>query len=406
MKPKDLTLGAYILSPEDQTEEHIKDLAACGIDLVLALKPRDRGVLDLLYKYGVGCIVSGVLPEWWWGGVPENGTMSQKLPLSVYDEAAKSFADHPAIVGIDLGDEPSALDLDHYGKAAARCQKLFPGKLIYMNLFPNYASVISDSDPSAPSQLGTRSYEEYIDSCVRYMPLDYISCDFYPYAYRSVKMAAYFENMRIVANACLKSGRDFWYVPQVNTRYPDFDVTENCLRFQAYTAIAYGASVINWACWSKGWWEKNVLDEKGEKTVQYDRLKNVNAELRRFWAYLRSMRRTDTRMIGFSSLDGKEAYPDLVTAESLDAGYIRELRGKDIVAGLFVDGEGARAVMVCDCSDPRDLAPKEQTVSFVSLTESFRVVNAEGGVPVTVSDDGVCRFGLKTCSAVLIIFDN
>lgn len=92
------------------------------------------------------------------------------------------------------------------------------------------------------------------------------------------------------ADACRRTGRRLWFVPQVNTHKAKVVITEQKLRYQANMAMAFGAETLMWACWTKGWWTMNVLDENGAKTVQYDRLKHVNAEIKgiapRWWSAL------------------------------------------------------------------------------------------------------------------------
>ena len=57
-----LNIGVYHLKPYARTEAHIKDLADCGIDFVICMDSKDRAALDLFHKYGVGAIVSGIVP--------------------------------------------------------------------------------------------------------------------------------------------------------------------------------------------------------------------------------------------------------------------------------------------------------------------------------------------------------
>ncbi|MBQ9544286.1 MAG: hypothetical protein IJV00_04080 [Clostridia bacterium] len=408
LRSEELILGTYILAPYAQTERHIRELAQCGIDLVVCLKPNGREVLDLLAKYGIGCIVTGVLPAWW-GGRSPNGRMAQDVPLEAYREAAAKYADHPAVWGIDIGDEPSALDFEHYGRAVALCKTLFPKKMIYLNLFPNYAAVATNTEDVVTSQLGCATYEEHIKLYVEKVPLDYISYDNYVYSHTLDKPGGMFDNFRIVADACARTGKSFWYIPQVNTRQPERDITPNCLRYQAYLALAYGACAINWACWTKGWWEKNVLDEKGEKTPQYDRLKEVNFELRRFWEHLRAFRRTDTKLLGFDSAPDFSLYPALAPAKTLDLGFVRDLRGSDgadLAVGVFAPKKagGENALLVCNCSDFRDLSPSSHTVAFRSDSTEVRLVGASGPIPLERTPDGEFRFELYTCRAALIVF--
>ena len=162
--PKDrLVIGAYFLHPYAQTEKHVKELAECGIEMIVCFDPQNREILDALQKYGVGCIIDGVLPHWWGGDGSKAGTMGQQFPLSVYKKAAEEFVDHPAIWGIDLCDEPSALDFDHLGKAAELVEKEFPNQFAYLNLYPNYAAVSQNNGNQTIDQLKEQFSAEQMD---------------------------------------------------------------------------------------------------------------------------------------------------------------------------------------------------------------------------------------------------
>ena len=103
-----LILGAYILKPYAQTEQHIKELAECGVKLIVCFAPKNREVLDLLSKYGVSCILTDVFPAWWGGNGSNAGKMSEINEFFLYEKAMAEYCDHPAVWGIDIGDEPSA----------------------------------------------------------------------------------------------------------------------------------------------------------------------------------------------------------------------------------------------------------------------------------------------------------
>ena len=69
-----LNIGAYILQPYARTEQHIKEIAECGIDFIVCMG-NDRPALDYFEKYGVGAIVSGIVPGWWGGDGNNAGKM-------------------------------------------------------------------------------------------------------------------------------------------------------------------------------------------------------------------------------------------------------------------------------------------------------------------------------------------
>ena len=91
-----LNIGAYILNSYARTERHIKEVAECGIDFITSMS-YDLPALDLFHKYGVGAIVSGIVPGWWGGDGENAGKLCETNPMETYREAAEKFADHPAV---------------------------------------------------------------------------------------------------------------------------------------------------------------------------------------------------------------------------------------------------------------------------------------------------------------------
>ncbi|MBQ3870935.1 MAG: hypothetical protein II777_10335 [Clostridia bacterium] len=404
--PKDkLVIGAYILQPYAQTKRHIKELRDCGIELIVCFRPKDRETLDLLEKYGVGCILSGVLPGWWGGDGQSAGKMYEKLPLELYEKAAAEFEAHPAVWGIDTGDEPSALDFDHYGKITRFTERSFGGRFAYLNLYPNYASVAANTEDQTKCQLGTATYEEHIAEYVKKIDLPYISYDFYVYSLpESIGVGKMLENFITVSDACRGTGRDFWYIPQVNGLHETDFTSENMLRYQAYAALCYGANVINWACYTGGWWCNNVLDAEGNKTEQYDKLKNVNAELRRFGEKYMKYDFVKTHLLGFENEPWIEAFPSVKTARSLDTGAVRGLCSD----GELIVGEGVcrkdrdkRALLVLNASDPYDRNKKKVKVKFETFMREVKIFSAAGPVELVKTENGY-EFELEANRAVLV----
>lgn len=378
-----LNIGVYHLKEYARTEQHVRDLSDCGIDFVICLE-NDRPTLDLLAKYGVGAIVSGIVPGWWGGDGNNAGTMAERNPLSGYDKCAESFEDHPAVWGIDIGDEPSALDFPHYGRVYDRVNTLFPKQFPYLNLYPNYASVAENNAQQTVNQLGTSTYAEHIERYCQCVPADYLCYDFYLYA---INVPKAYENLRIVSDACLRTGRSMWIVLQVNSNRAAEWITENGLRFQAYTAMAFGAENITWACYTAGWWHNQVLDEKGEKTEQYDKLKTVNGEIRTIGEEYMKYRRVSTHFVGFEGTDwlsgvGQESRPALST------GVFAAVTADDpIVVGEMVSRTGdSRALMIASAGDPYDKAPGDVTVTFRCCGRKITAIGGNGKLPVEQCD--------------------
>lgn len=396
-----LNIGAYILQPYARSETHIKDLADCGIDFVICID-NDREALDLLEKYGVGAIVTGVVPSWWGGNGEVAGTLEKVNPLQSYETAAASFEDHPAIWGIDIGDEPSALDFPYYGKVMERVEELFPHQFAFLNLYPNYASVAQNTDEQVLSQLGTATYEEHINQYCRYIPADYLSYDFY---YKVAGVQKDYANLRIVSDACHKNGLDMWITLQVNSFDPEVWISENELRFQAFSALAFGASNISWACYTAGWWSNQVVDGDGNKTQQYDKLKTVNGEIHTLAERYMRYRNIETVCIGF---DGTDMLEDsgLENSSELDFGSLCGLTADcPLLVGKMAARKGDRnkALFICVADDPYDENPANHTIRF---TTNKRKVKAWGGNgPIKVKRTGNDNYELPVVSNQGVILE-
>jgi hydroxymethylpyrimidine pyrophosphatase-like HAD family hydrolase len=395
-----LNIGVYHLRPYARTEAHIKDLADCGIDFVICMED-DRPALDLFSKYGVGAIVSGIVPGWWGGDGDNAGKLEETNPLSKYEEAAASFKDHPAIWGIDIGDEPSALDFPYYAKVMTKVEELFPNQFAFLNLYPNYASVSQNTSEQTKSQLGTATYSEHIAKYCEYVPADYISYDFY---YKSIGVPKDFANLRVVSDACLETGRGMWVTVQVNSNDPKVWITENELRFQAYSALAFGAENLTWACYTAGWWNNQVVDEQGNKTQQYEKLKRVNAELHFLGKDYMKYTRRATTFVGFEGTKMLEG-----TGEKSVKTYSDEIF-KDLSAGcpLIVgemearDGGSGKALFVCVSDDPYDKAPRKHTLRFKAPDREISVRGGKGYLPMKRDAEGWIECSVSSNQGVLI----
>ena len=398
-----LNIGVYHLKPYARTEAHIKDLADCGIDFVVCMD-NDRPALDLFHKYGVGAIVSGIAPKWWGGFGDNAGKLAETNPMETYEAAAKAFADHPAIWGIDVGDEPSALDFPYYGRVMDYVDRAFPNQFPYLNLYPNYASVSQNNAQETVNQLGTATYDEHIQKYCENVPVDYICYDFYLY---SINVTKHYENLRVVADACRNTGRSMWIVLQVNSNKPAEWMSENNLRFQAYTSMAFGAENIIWACYTAGWWHNQVLDGEGNKTQQYDKLKKVNAEIRTLADEYMKYRRVSTHFVGFEehphmAAVQQEAIPSLSTGVFFD---VKADNGTPLVVGEMVNrnADGSVALMVCAADDPHETDPKEYNITFRAPDRCVRALGGDGYKTVTDLGGGVYAVAVKSNEGVLIM---
>jgi hypothetical protein len=398
-----LNIGAYILQPYARTEKHIREIAECGVDFIVCMG-NDRPALDLFHKYGIGAIVSGIVPGWWGGDGNNAGKLAEWNPMEKYVAAAASFVDHPAIWGIDVGDEPSALDFPYYGQIIDYVDRAFPNQFPYLNLYPNYASVSQNNAEETVNQLGTPTYAEHIQRYCECIPSDYLCYDFYLY---SINVAKHYENLCVVADACRNTGRSMWIILQVNSLDPAVWISENNLRFQAYTSMAFGAENITWGCYTAGWWNNQVLDSEGNKTEQYAKLQKINAEIRTIGEDYMKYRRVSTHFVGFGE-GGDMADVPQAPVESLSTGVFFDVKadnGAPLVIGEMVNRnhDGSVALMVCAADDPHEKNPKSYRITFRAPNRSIRAIGGNGAKPVILQDDGFYAVDVVSNEGVLIM---
>lgn len=399
---KKLLIGTYCLKEYAFSEAHVRMLADAGINFICSA-PADKDLLDRCEKYGLGVFATGVLPGWWGGDGENAGKLADTVPVTAYEAAAKKFTDHPAIWGLDMGDEPSALDFPHYGKLFEAMARLFPKQFPYLNLYPNYASVAWNTESQTCNQLGTPTYKEHIDRYAECIDTDYICYDHYMY---SKTVAGAYENLRVVANKCRETDRDMWIVLQVNSLWPEQWVTLPQLRHQAYTALAFGARAINWACWTAGWWHNQVLDSDGRPTEQYGKLCIMNRELHALGEKYMNYRNLSTHFLGFEGSENFEKV-EQEAEKMLSAGSFLNVSVEDgcaAVVGYMKDDEGGEALMIADGTDPLDLNAQgkgtrsvpcaDGTTEAVAYTLTFRVDNPALMPLVTIN--GLPGHALKT----------
>jgi len=400
-----LLIGAYCLQPYAGSEAHVRDIAACHIDFMVAVSRHMEDTLDAFAAHGIGAIVNGVVPGWW-GGSGQNGSMALCNPLDTYATAAAGFRDHPAIWGIDAGDEPCLSDFDHYGKVVALINRAFPHQFAYLNLCPSYGITADNGEEAILAQLGTASYEEYLTQACEKIPTDYLCYDFYQYSFpdTTVGIAKALENLRIASEIARRHGKSLWIVLQVNSHRPDAWISEQQLRYQAFSAMAFGVETILWACYTAGWFYHNVLDEKGEKTQQYDRLQAVNTALHTLGKPYMNYRTVATYCAGF------DEECNLPTGDSFTNACfcsVKEESGKPLLIGDMVSREkdhASRALFLCAAADPLGCRAEVSRLVFAAA-DGWRVsaFGGNGPVSLTPSENGSYHVTIPDGDGILLV---
>lgn len=179
------------------------------------------------------------------------------------------------MAGYYLRDEPNTADFPALAEWTKRIQAIDVAHPCYINLFPNYANA---------GQLGSATYQEHLDRFIKEVPVPWLSFDHYPVVGKSVR-GEWYENLELVSAAAKSAGKPFWAfaLAVAHDPYPIAEIEH--LRLQVFSNLAYGAQGIQyftyWTSESPHWnFHQAPIDTKGKRTVVYDRVKQVNAEVR------------------------------------------------------------------------------------------------------------------------------
>jgi hypothetical protein len=116
--------------------------------------------------------------------------------------------------GYMVRDEPNAADFPAQAEMVAQLRKARPGKMAYINLFPNYAS---------PAQLGTATYDEHVERFAREVDIDVLSMDHYPIMRPDADgRDAYCANLEVMRRVALERDIPFWNFFTPTRRRPSF----------------------------------------------------------------------------------------------------------------------------------------------------------------------------------------
>lgn len=187
---------------------------------------------------------------------------------------------HPALAGYFLQDEPAAQAFPELAAWTRQIHAADPGHITYINLFPNYAT---------PEQLGAANYEKYLEDFTKIVPTPILSFDHYPVIQSGSAPAElranWYENLELASAAAKRAGVPLWAFALSTHHFSYPTPTLAHLRVQVFSDLAYGAQTIQYFTY----WQAGAANDPtfidapimrdGKRTVAYDRVKQVNAEM-------------------------------------------------------------------------------------------------------------------------------
>ena len=311
-------------------------LAAAGIDLAVAadsfhLAPIDSAVLaartvqemrdaDPAFRLQ---LISHVL-----GRRPGPGDLQGNADTTRNGSALRATLDaltpYSSVAGFWLWDEPA--DTVAMARAAALARfvaRHCPGELPYVNLFPSYIGDTRQHGPVADRWRATygankaTAYPGYIDDWLRRWwdeswPAPLVSFDHYLFEPGLFVWNDYLLSLEVARDRAAEWSRPgqripLWvFVQLAGNRQRKMVPTPAQLRFQVYSALAYGAQgIMYWTlCPSHAapGYAPALLDDRGEPTDRYDEIARLNAEVHALGPTLMQLDPVD---VGYSLMGGQ-----------------------------------------------------------------------------------------------------
>ncbi len=308
----------------------LESLVACHFNMAGFVRPKD---LPRCRKLGLGAILlpsgGGVLPlkyqrEW-------KHLSDEEIDRRV-KAMVKAGGANPALCGYFIMDEPGVADFPALGKAVAAVAKYAPGKLAYINLFPDYATL------GAPdmSQLGTTNYTEYLEQFVKVVRPQLISYDNYTVQYSDdlknmARGASYFKNLLEIRRVAQSHQLPYLNIVAANQLRPGHAVpTPANLLLQAYTTLAAGYRGVTWYTYFGRGYRYAPIDAAGNRTLTWSYLSEVNRQVAALAPVLRRLSSTGVYFSSPAPAEGLPALPgDLIQSIASTA---------PIMAGEFTEG--------------------------------------------------------------------
>ncbi|MBO7394126.1 MAG: hypothetical protein J6U98_08010 [Abditibacteriota bacterium] len=415
---------------DDATYE---EMVEAGINIVYDYTASDQMmVLDMCEKYGIKCQVCNVpvLDK-----DPGDPDFEKNL-----DEIIAKYGSHPATWGYHIFDEPR---FDSFAKIAAvtkYLKKKDPKHIAFTNLLPNYAGF----------PLGGRTFDDYVRTFIKEAEPDMMSYDHYGLMVDgNDRFNSTYDNLEVFRKACRDNNVPFNsivlsipHVMGIDRNIGFRDPSEAELRWQVYTALAYGAKGILYFCYHvPGWdtdssietgkepcvgfyWGDAIINRDMTRNRKYYIVKEINREIREMEDVLlaadcvavyntgipaeeyaenlvaEGKSESIDDMIAFANGDGLHPGMLPLSTTPFPADYPIQISGGDFTMGVL-ETRGGKYIMVVnrDYKHPaaalinfakpvalKEIAPHGKPVTQVTPTYAVKTLAAGDGILIRVKE--------------------
>ena len=300
----------------------IDKIKECGFTVAGFVAPP---TLKLCRKAGIkGIVQDPRIYNYDWTHVDE------KIARSNVVAAIRAVRKNPAVYGFYLRDEPGTSYFTGLATVASLVRQEAPGKWPYINLFPNYAN----SD-----QLGTTTYEEYLEKFIATCHPTQLSYDHYALYDNGNLGDGYWTNLEQMRTAAKKHDLPFWNIVLGVGHFSFREPSLADLRFEVFSSLSYGARGIAYFTYfapQTGNYRGAAIDQFGHQTATWVSLQNVNLQIQKLAPTLLDLTSDETYHFG--------AIPP--GCRGRDTNSLVTAMNGEFAAGDFTHRNGTRYVML------------------------------------------------------------
>ena len=180
----------------------------------------------------------------------------------------------PMVYSIHGGDEPREAKFPALVKQRDELKKIAPNLHYSNNLLPVYGFA------------DYREYENYLEKYFSLLKPEMATYDLYAFQSDDPAYCApdYFPNLEIFRKIAKKYHADYGVFMQLLGFGGNRPVSENEIRFQVFTSLAYGYKSLGWFTFCEPIgeyddWKDAAIDTKGNRTYHYSMIRRINAQV-------------------------------------------------------------------------------------------------------------------------------
>jgi len=154
-------------------------------------------------------------------------------------QAVRDFADHPALFGFDVGDEPAQARIPSAIRASAIHKQLAPELSPFLNIGPY--------SPGGTEWMGLRSFGTFLDDYCRLGNPDFLCFDCYWQMLGTEEgINDYFRCLKMYSDAARRNKKSLWATLLCCGHWEYRCPNEDDFRWQINTAVAHGCTGLAW----------------------------------------------------------------------------------------------------------------------------------------------------------------